>query len=653
MGMWKGVCRNYRRLVAFLLIAVMVGLNVGGNLGTAFAAGENENALFLMDGRELHEAVREAVEQGEKFDFASLGLEAGKKSIKNQYEKLLGTKKGDVYQLDVDIDTGYAPEGTAVQVFYHAGTKEVVFLFLNESNLVVDYRVNISGYEAGSVTVRPNTANMEAEDEEELSRGENYEAADMIDDTKKKVSAEVVTPEADEEDKELSLPEEGAAAEETVYTEENTQETEETESREEISEEADTSDSSEAVEEAGQGTEPEQEAETEPETEEKQEENAKSEEILGISDHLTVMVGISAGISEDGGSEAGEPEVAAGTETVSKKENSNEDDSKDDSDIPVILGETESEMTEAEAGPGKTESESEPTENESDLENEGEPKEEADPGTTESEAGSAGENKPEETEAGIPDNENPSEESTADDEESDNLESTEASGGVEGPAEEGPSVGDAVEEENVTETATEQPSAAENTDTDNKKTEESIIKNEDEQLLEDDSIENHGGLDGAALDTVTIWGNVNARAYRVKLEDIPEPEEDALDKTGNEIPPEVQEFLDAVAALPEISAITAENAEEIGEQVNDVINMWENLDEEFSEREDVMDAMDTVYAVFEAVLDAEGMEAGRPLLAGIPGFTPADRFYDGNGKDLFLLAFFVTTTITPLEALTP
>lgn len=288
--MWKGVCRNYRRLVAFLLIAVMVGLNVGGNLGTTFAAGENENALFLMDGRELHEAVREAVEQGEKFDFASLGLEAGKKSIKNQYEKLLGTKKGDVYQLDVDIDTGYAPEGTAVQVFYHAGTKEVVFLFLNESNLVVDYRVNISGYEAGSVTVRPNTANMEAEDEEELSRGENYEAADMIDDTKKKVSAEVVTPEADEEDKELSLPEEGAAAEETVYTEENTQETEETESREEISEEADTSDSSEAVEEAGQGTEPEQEAETEPETEKKQEENAKSEEILGISDHLTVMV---------------------------------------------------------------------------------------------------------------------------------------------------------------------------------------------------------------------------------------------------------------------------------------------------------------------------------------------------------------------------
>ena len=159
--MWKGVCKNYRRLVAFLLITVMVCTNAGGKLGTVFAAGENVNALFLLDSGELHEAIQEAKEQGEKFDFTSLELAASKKSIKNQYEKILGTKKGTVYQLDVDVDTSYAPGGTAVQVFYHAGTEEVIFLFLNESGLVVDYRVNISGYETEPVTVKPNTANME------------------------------------------------------------------------------------------------------------------------------------------------------------------------------------------------------------------------------------------------------------------------------------------------------------------------------------------------------------------------------------------------------------------------------------------------------------------------------------------------------------
>ena len=85
--MWKGVCKNYRRLVAFLLITVMVCTNAGGKRGTVFAAGENVNALFLLDSGELHEAIQEAKEQGEKFDFTSLELAASKKSIKNQYEK--------------------------------------------------------------------------------------------------------------------------------------------------------------------------------------------------------------------------------------------------------------------------------------------------------------------------------------------------------------------------------------------------------------------------------------------------------------------------------------------------------------------------------------------------------------------------------------
>ena len=65
MGMWKTIRKNYRRLIASLLTMAMVVTNAGGNLGTIFAAGETENALFLVEGEELKEAIREAKEQGE------------------------------------------------------------------------------------------------------------------------------------------------------------------------------------------------------------------------------------------------------------------------------------------------------------------------------------------------------------------------------------------------------------------------------------------------------------------------------------------------------------------------------------------------------------------------------------------------------------
>ena len=146
-----------------------------------------------------------------------------------------------------------------------------------------------------------------------------------------------------------------------------------------------------------------------------------------------------------------------------------------------------------------------------------------------------------------------------------------------GTTDNSPAIGDAVDDsvtgtDTPTETAPEQPPVTEETKNDNKETESNTIKNEDEQLLEDDSIENHGGLDGAALSTVTVWESVNARAYRVAIKDIPKPEEEDFNKENNTVPLEVQEFLDAVAALPEISTITQENAEEIGEWVKLLIS---------------------------------------------------------------------------------
>lgn len=75
-----------------------------------------------------------------------------------------------------------------------------------------------------------------------------------------------------------------------------------------------------------------------------------------------------------------------------------------------------------------------------------------------------------------------------------------------------------------------------------------------------------------------------------------------------EIPEAVQAFLNAVSALPSVDRISSENAEAVGNQVNAVLDMWEALDDSFIEREDVTKALETVYAVYEAVLAAKKVD---------------------------------------------
>ncbi len=86
-----------------------------------------------------------------------------------------------------------------------------------------------------------------------------------------------------------------------------------------------------------------------------------------------------------------------------------------------------------------------------------------------------------------------------------------------------------------------------------------------------------------------------------------------------EAPAAVKGFLDAAAALPSADEVTKENAEEIGGQVNAVLDMWEALDEELAGREDAAEALEKVYAVYEAVLAVEGIEnAGEYSEAQLP-----------------------------------
>ena len=90
--------------------------------------------------------------------------------------------------------------------------------------------------------------------------------------------------------------------------------------------------------------------------------------------------------------------------------------------------------------------------------------------------------------------------------------------------------------------------------------------------------------------------------------------QETIPATGAAMPAEVLAFLDAVAALPGASEVTAYNAEAVGEQVNAVLDLYEGLiDLGLDEAVGVAEALETVYAVFEAVLVAEEIDESDTL----------------------------------------
>ena len=434
LGLKKMIRHEYKRIVAFMLTVAMVVTNFGTNLTVAFAAGEETSSLFLLDSSELEDAISTALESGEVFDFSSLELKAKQKSLKTSYEKLIGSKAGKVYQLDVDVDSSYASENTDLQVFYNAGTDSVVFLFINESDMAVTFRANVSGYETARVTVNPNTSNIE--DAEGVENAEDYSGTTMVDD-EKKPQAEVVKPEGETSEAESASDETEAAETEADVTEsENASENGEAEETTGAEKAAET-ETSEAAETEAE-TEPETEAEApaadeaEKEIELTPEEGSASasisaKKVFRVSTSAEAAVEAPAADAEEE-TEAEEPEK----ETEAPVETTAEETVADDSTEETIADETqEDETTAADETDGEL--------------------------TDETEA--------------------PTEDVTAPDE----------TNGEE-PADNGGS--------------------------------ENIGFDNDEQFLEDDSIELAGELNGKAYNTVTIWGSANARAYVVKAEDL-------------------------------------------------------------------------------------------------------------------------------------
>ena len=346
LGLRKVIRHEYKRIVAFMLTVAMVVTNFGTNLTVAFAAGEEESSLFLLNSSELEDAISAALESGDVFDFSSLELKAKQKSLKTSYEKLIGSKAGKVYQLDVDIDSSYATEHTDLQVFYNAGTDDVVFLFINESDMAVTFRANVSGYETARVTVNPNTTNIE--DAEGVENAEDYSGTTMVDD-EKKPQAEVVKPEGETSEAESASDETEAAETEADVTEsENASENGEAEETTGAEEAAETETS--AAEETEAETEPETEAEA-PAAEEAEEEIELTPEegsaSASISAKKVFRVSTSAEAAGEAPAADAEEETEAETETEAEEPEKETEAPAETTAEETIADETQAEETTA------------------------------------------------------------------------------------------------------------------------------------------------------------------------------------------------------------------------------------------------------------------------------------------------------------------
>lgn len=488
--------KHYRRITAFILTLVLTCMNIGTNLHVAFAVGEEEEALFLVDGAELKEAIREACDSGEVFDFADLNLKAKTKTLKNAYEKLLGKKEGAVYELDVPVNDDYAPDGTSVKVFYNAATEDVAFLFINESDMVVTFRANVDGYETNRVTVNPNPANVE--DGETAVYVEDYSNTIMIDDMPQTLGAELIGTEGNaearegepEQETEAEAPDGSESLEASTAAEEMVEMTEEAEAEdtaaETLPEEAETKETEAVVEE-----QPEEETEAvviEIESVEETEEEAATEsevviepetetgELVGMSHHLVDRVGT--------------PEetrviiLDETEETTEAPEEEAEQEAEETTEAPEE--ETEQETEETTEAPEETAAES--------IEETEEKEPEGNESSVEETTATAAADTEEESEEAVMEESS----SAAVSEETEEQESS---------------------TEEITEAAVEET-------TEGSVTEETEAP-EDGQLLIDDvnadgetAVVVLGDLEGKPYNTVTIWDSANARAFKVSVEDL-------------------------------------------------------------------------------------------------------------------------------------
>ena len=184
------------------------------------------------------------------------------------------------------------------------------------------------------------------------------------------------------------------------------------------------------------------------------------------------------------------------------------------------------------------------------------------------------------------------------------------------------------EESNLEETDLEINEDISNKDEINTDNKEEIV-NEEITSSKTDNIDNQE--QNSKLETNEIKDDMDS----VSDNDLEEINTNEIDSNTllEEIPPEVKDFIYKINQLPNINSITNENVEEIGNQINEILDLYEKLITlGYSEREDIINVINIFYEVCTKIDDILNSKADL-YLATIPNYTPTDRYYY-KGKEV-------------------
>ena len=101
----KGSGRSIRRrrALAGLLSLIMLAVNIMSGVTTVYGAEKKPvaDAYYVLDGGDLYEAIADALESGDVFDFDSLGADEEQSSL-GEYRRLLGADSVDIHHAAPD-----------------------------------------------------------------------------------------------------------------------------------------------------------------------------------------------------------------------------------------------------------------------------------------------------------------------------------------------------------------------------------------------------------------------------------------------------------------------------------------------------------------------------------------------------------------------
>ena len=144
--------KKTRRMISFVLTMVMIITNV---VTTVYGAEKKPvaDAYYVLDAGDLYEAIADALESGDVFEFDSLGADEEQSSL-GEYRRLLGADSGTVYELTVPADDLLMTADADMKVLYDENENKVILLFINQGAETLKFRAQIGDYVTGVVKIK-------------------------------------------------------------------------------------------------------------------------------------------------------------------------------------------------------------------------------------------------------------------------------------------------------------------------------------------------------------------------------------------------------------------------------------------------------------------------------------------------------------------